>query len=79
MEISRWRKPPDPRQKEDAPRQGRWNTDASPIPPPPPGRIACERTIRWLAPPANFRRPFGTGHTFPDSRKFSQAALLESP
>ena len=54
LEISRWRKPPEQTPMEFAP------AGALGFPTPLPGRMFVARTIRWLAPPANFRCPCGT-------------------
>src|SRR5437588_590821 len=59
MEISRWRKPPDLREKRHAPRQGRWDEASHVFPPPLPGRMFVGDVIRWLAPPANFVQASG--------------------
>ena len=63
MEISRWwseAKPPEPARIRDSASARRWNF-RDPPPPPLPGRSPFHpRRVRWLTPPANFHRPFGT-------------------
>ena len=56
MEISRWRKPPEPTANAQPPRQGRRKRGDSGT---PAGVHRSFSAIRWLAPPANFRSPSG--------------------
>jgi len=60
MEISRWRKPPVRYDRTNEPRRGHGRTCDVLLSPCWGSLLILLVQIRWLAPPANFRRPSGS-------------------